>query len=420
VQRAMWCSKRRGSTEQIGSLTMARFFGWLEGVDQALLRAPRAIRIGAFLLTAIVMAATALPHVPRQVLDFRGVPIIGDLQRHDTYGNDTIGDGYEARVVLNDWRDMYTKAKVDMTPLEAATWSKEACAPYPPAVLLAEAGLYAVGTWSGIGFYGSILTLAVAFVVVSARYFLETRWYLFPVLYLNFVYFGERFVFVQDCSYLVVLTVLMAALRFARRGHGASHALVALATAMKLSPLYYVSNLGTMRRRDAALFIVILIAGFVLPYFLWENYLYIYRYSAELKGDWDNAVAALIVVAPFALVLRYVETKLQFDWEDRLGWSLVPFALLLALKMNVARHLLIVLLVPDKRGVRNVAAAVGLAVPVIFGLPVNASLGFAAVVLATGLTYYLSEIGWEQVRLDLRAPLPTLQEMFGIRQARQA
>jgi len=40
--------------------------------------------------------------------------------------------------------------------------------------------------------------------------------------------------------------------------------------------------------------------------------------------------------------------------------------------------------------------------------------------LATGLTYYLSEIGWEQVRLDLRAPLPTLQEMFGIRQARQA
>ena len=234
------------------------------------------------------------------------------------------------------------------------------------------------------------------------------------------MYFGERFVYVQDCSYLVMLTVVMAALYFARRGNAASHALVALATAMKLSPLYYVSNLGTMRRRDAALFIAILLAGFVLPYFVWENYLYIYRYSAELKGDWDNAVAALIVVAPFALVLRYVETKLQFDWEDRVGWGLIPFALLLALKMNVARHLLIVLLVPDKRGVRNVAAAVGLAVPVIFGLPVNASLGFAAVVLATGLTYYLSEIGWEQVRLDLRAPLPTLQEMFGIRQARQA
>ena len=393
---------------------MARFFGWLAGVDRALLRAPRAVRTGAFVLTAVLMAATALPHVPRQVVDFRGMPIVGGLQRHDTYGNDTIGDGYEARVVLNDWRDMYTKTRVDMTPLEAATWSKEACAPYPPAVLLAEAGLYAFGTWSGIGFYGSILTLAVAFVVWSARYFLETRWYLFPALYLNFVYFSERFVYVQDCSYLVMLTIVMAALHFARRGNRASHALVALATAMKLSPLHYVSNLGTMRRRDAVLYVAILTAGFVLPYFVWDNYLYIFQYSAELKGDWDNAVAAFVVAAPFALVLRYIETKLQFDWEDRVGWGLVPFALLVALKMNVARHLLIVLLVPDKRGVRNLAAAVGLAVPVIFGRPVNSSLGFAVLVLVTGLTYYLREIGWERVRLDLRAPLQTLQEMFGI------
>ena len=358
------------------------------------------------------MAATALPQVPRQIVDFRGVPILSGLQRYDTYGNDTIGDGYEARVVLNDWRDMYTKTSLEMTPLEAATWPKEACAPYPPSVLLAEAGLYALSTWLGIGFYGAMLTLAVVFVVLSARYFLKTRWYLFPALYLNFVYFSERFVYVQDCSYLVVLTVLMAALHLARRSHPASHALVALATTMKLVPLYYLANLGTMRRRDAAVYIAILLAGFVLPYFVWENYLYIFRYSAELKGDWDNAAAALLVVAPFALVLRYVETRLQFDWEDRVGWGLVPFALLLALKMNVARHLLIVLLIPDKRGIRTIAAAIGLAVPVIFGLPFNSSLAVAALVLVTGLTYYLGEIGWERIRLDLRTPRTTLQDMF--------
>jgi hypothetical protein len=389
-----------------------RFFEWLAGLDQALLRAPRAVRTGAFVLTTVVMGATALPHVPRQIVDFRDVPILSGLQRHDTYGNDTIGDGYEARVVLNDWRDMYTKTRLEMTPLEAATWPKEACAPYPPAVLLAEAGLYALGTWLGIGFYGSMLTLAIVFLVVSARYFWTTRWYLFPALYLNFVYFGERFVYVQECSYLILLTVLMAALHFARRGHAASHALVALATAMKLSPLYYVANLGTMRRRDAVVYVGILVAGFVFPYFVWENYLYIFQYSAELKGDWDNAAGALLVVAPFALVLRYVETRLPFDWEDRVGWGLVPFALLLALKMNVARHLLIVLLVPDKRGIRNIAAAIGLAVPVIFGVPFNSSLGFAALVLVTGLTYYLREIGWKRVRLDLRTPLETLREMF--------
>jgi hypothetical protein len=364
------------------------------------------------------MTATALPHVPRSVVDFRGLPILSNLQRHETYGNDTIGDGYEARVVLNDWRDMYTKTKVEMTPLEAATWPKEACAPYPPAVLLAEAGLYALGTWLGIGFYGSMLTLAVVFIVASARYFLKTRWYLFPALYLNFVYFGERFVYVQDCSYLVLLTVLMAALHFARRGHPASHALVALATAMKLSPLYYLSNLGTMRHRDALVYIGILVTGFVLPYFVWENYLYIFQYSAELKGDWDNAAAALLVVVPFALVLRYVETRAHFDWQDRVGWGLVPFAMLLALKMNVARHLLIVLLVPDKRGVRNMAAAIGLAVPLIFGTPVNSSLGFAILVLAAGLTYYLRELGWERVRRDLRNPVQTLRDMFWISEAR--
>jgi hypothetical protein len=388
-------------------------FQWLAGLDQALLRAPRAVRAGAYALTAVVMAATALPHVPRQIVDFRDVPVLSGLQRHDTYGNDTIGDGYEARVVLNDWRDMYTKIRVEMTPLEAATWPKEACAPYPPAMLLAEAGLYALGTWLGIGFYGSMLTLAVVFVVVSARYFLQTRWYLFPALYLNFVYFSERFVYVQDCSYLVLLTVTMAALHLARRGQAASHTLVALATVMKLSPLYYVLNLRTMPRRDRVAYIAIIVAGFVVPYFVWENYLYIFQYSAELKGDWDNAAAALLVVAPFALVLRYVETRLQFDWEDRLGWGLVPFALLLALKMNVARHLLVVLLVPDKRGIRTMAAAIGLATPVIFGLPFNSSLGPAVLVLLTGLIYYLGRIGRERIRIDLQTPLKTLQEMFG-------
>jgi hypothetical protein len=391
---------------------MTRFFQWAVSLDAALLRAPRAVRTGLYVLTACVMAATALPHVPRQVVNFGGLSLIGSVQRHDTYGNDTIGDGYEARVVLNDWRDMYTKTRLEMTPLEAATWPKEACAPYPPAVLLAEAGLYALGSWSGVGFYGAILTLAVVFVVASARYFLKTRWYLFPALYLNFVYFGERFVYVQDCSYLVVLTVLMAALYLARRGHAASHALVALATVMKLSPLFYLANLGRMRRRDAVLYVGIVAGGFILPYFVWENYLYIFQYSAELKGDWDNSAAALIVVMPLALVLRYVETRLQFDWEDRIGWDLVPLSLLLALKMNVARHLLIVLLIPDKRGIRNIAAAVGLTVPVIFGVPFNASLGFAVLVLLTGLTYYLRVIGWERVRGDLQTPLQTLWEMF--------
>ena len=390
---------------------MAHLAHALRSADHVLLRTPMTIRVVAYTATLLVICGTALTHIPRNYVDFRGVPIIGGLQRHDTYGTDTIADMYVARVVLNDPGDMYTKSKVEQTPLEAETWTKEASSPYPPAVLLAEAALYALGDQLGIGFYGSVLGLAAIFIAWSAAYFLNTRWYLFPLLYLNFSYFGERFVYVQDGSYLVMLVVLMGALVLARRSHAVCHALVALATAMKLSPLYYVVNLRAMGTFHAALYVVILFAGLVLPYFVWDNYLYIFQYGAELKGDWDNAVAALLVVLPFALVLRYVETRLQFDWEDRVGWGLVPFALLLALKMNVARHLLIVLLIPDKRGVRNLAAAAGLAVPALLPVPFNTSLAVAGLVLAGALTYYVSQIGWTKVRDDLRNPATALKDM---------
>jgi hypothetical protein len=187
---------------------------------------------------------------------------------------------------------------------------------------------------------------------------------------------------------------------------------MALATAMKLSPLYYLVNLGLMTVRDRVVVLVVVLAGLVLPYFVWENYLYIFQYGAELKGDWDNAAAALAVVIPFSIVLRYVETRLDFDWEDRIGWGLVPFALLLALKMNVARHLLVVLLVPDKRGARNVAAAAGLAVPALLPVPFNASLAVAALVLAGALAHFLWLIGADRMRADLRRPAQALRDMW--------
>jgi hypothetical protein len=385
----------------------------LARLDRLLTSVPAPARAAIYVVTALVMAAMALPHVPGAYVDFRRVPLLGHVQqRHETYGTDTIADMYVARVVLNDPFDMYTKAKVEQTPLEAATWTKEASSPYPPAVLLAEAALYAAANRLGIGFYGAVSLLAIAFLAGSAAYFSRTRWYLFPALYLNFSYFGERFFHVQDGSYLVMLGVLLWALFLARRGRAACHALVALAIAMKLSSLYYLVNLGRMRRRDAWLFVAILAAGLVLPWLVFENYLYIFEYGAELKGDWDNLAAALLFVMPFTLVLRYVETKLAFDWEDRIGWGAVPFALLLALKMNAARHLLIVLLIPDKRAARNLSAAAGLAVPALLPLPFNSSLAIAVTGLVAALAYYLWRIGWEELRRDLRHPRRTLHALF--------
>ena len=82
--------------------------------------------------------------------------------------------------------------------------------------MLTTAGLYAIGAATGIEFYGMVLLLAALFVALSLWYFLKTRWYLFPLLYLNFAYFGHRFVYVQDDSYLAMLVVVMIALVLAR------------------------------------------------------------------------------------------------------------------------------------------------------------------------------------------------------------
>src|SRR5690606_27729398 len=129
----------------------------LSRLDTALLGAPKPLQAALYALTIAVLLATALSNVPRSYLDLSGLP--GVSQRHDTYGTDTIADMYVARVVRNDPFDMYTKAKVEQTPLEAATWSREASSPYPPAVLLAQAGLSALGDGIGIGFYGATAAL---------------------------------------------------------------------------------------------------------------------------------------------------------------------------------------------------------------------------------------------------------------------
>jgi len=382
-------------------------------IDAALNRASALTRCAALGFTVAVMIATSLPNVPRQWFDFDRIALLSGIEQQPEYGTDTLSDMYGARVILNDVSDMYTKARTDQTPQEAATWSREASAPYPPLVLLMEAGLYWLGERTGVGFYGCILLAAVVFLAASLVYFWQTRWYLFPLLYLNFGYLSERFVHVQDDTYLLMLVVLIGALWLARMGRAnAAHLAVALAITMKLSGLYYLKNVGGMQRTTAIAFVAILVGGLILPYFIWENYLYIYRYGGELKGHWYDALVAALLVIPFALTLWYVETRLGFEVEDLIGWGLVPFAMLLAFKMNVPRHLLLVLLIPDRRGVRNVAAAIAMFVPaVIPGVKFGAATPIAALVLVAALIVWLNAIGWDRVRADLRQPGATFLMM---------
>ncbi len=186
---------------------------------------------------------------------------------------------------------------------------------------------------------------------------------------------------------------------------------MALAITMKLSPAAYAWQILTMRRGMAMIFAAILFAGFVLPYFIWDNYLTIFTFHDQVKGNIYDTVAAVALVVPFTIVLWYVETRLGFDMEDRIGWSLVPFAMFVGIKMRVARHLLIVLLVPDKRGPRNIAASIGLALyaaaPEVFRL--GSVLYITTVLLFAFLAHYLRRIGWATVRDDARHPLRTVR-----------
>ena len=147
----------------------------------------------------------------------------------------------------------------------------------------------------------------------------------------------------------------------------------------------------------------------MLPYFIWDKYLTIFTFHEQVKGNVYDTIAAVVLVVPFTIVLWYVETRLGFDREDRIGWSLVPFAMFIGIKMRVARHLLIVLLVPDKRGPRNIAAAIGLALyaldPQVFKL--GSVLYIVTVLLFAVLAHYLWRIGWATVLDDARHPLRT-------------
>jgi hypothetical protein len=385
---------------------------WLISADRALLGLDRRLQASLVALAMIGCGIVAVPWVPRPFLDYSQIAWLARVPQPGTFGTDTLSDMYEARVVRNDVRDMYAKRLVEQTALEASVWSKEASGPYPPVTLLSLAALDAVGERIGIGLYGFVLGLAGIFLVSSAVYCLKTRWYLFPLMCVNASYIAERFVYVQDNSYLLVLVVMMAALFCARRHSTAAHVLVAIAITMKLSPLYYLKNVPGMSRGTAVLVLGIVVAGLLLPLLLWENSGYIYAFHTGRRAHyWINAAGTLLAVIPFAVVLAYVEARLGFDDEDRVGWGLVPFALVIAISMNAVRHLFLVLLVPDKRGVRTVAGTAGMATHLMLPsvVPSGAANYIILGLLWWALGYYLTRIGFPTVWKDLRNPAATVR-----------
>ena len=135
--------------------------------------------------------------------------------------------------------------------------------------------------------------------------------------------------------------------------------------------------------------IAIVIVGLGVPYLVWDNYAYINQFQIQRKEHyWVNAALATLAVVGFTAVLVYVEGRRDFDLEDRIGWSVVPFALYLALTMNAARHLFVVLLVPDKRAARTAAGSLGFSLH--YAVPRLVSAGGEVYAMAALLAFLLA------------------------------
>ena len=381
----------------------------MAAADKALCAFPKWAQYLVIALTLVVILMQCITQVPTGQMN------ISDVQeRHGQFGAEDYADTYEAKVVINDPWDMYTKEHLDQTKKEHNTWSKEASSPYPPICLLAIAGLYLFGEYTGLGFYGTVLLLVVAFMSMSVFYFLKTRWYLFPILYLNFTFLAKRFFYSQNTSYLLLFCVVMIALLLARKGNKACHPLMALAVDIKFMPVYYVKNLLKMRWYIAAIFVAVLLAGLVLPYFIWDNYLYIYTFQGT-RGTLAHQWESWVIAGAFSLLLWYVETRMKFDDEDKIGWSMVPFGMFMMIRCDIFRTMIMMCIIPDKRGWRNVVAAIGLTLgPIMMDTHkyyhtvqwICLPLPFLV------MLYYLVRIGWKRIWADLRHPLRTAKAML--------
>jgi hypothetical protein len=64
-------------------------------------------------------------------------------------------------------------------------------------------------------------------------------------------------------------------------------------------------------------------------------------------------VMPLGVGGTFSLVLLYAQYKLDFTWEDRIGWAAVPFSLLFSMRTLSLRTLFESMTLPDRRLLRS-------------------------------------------------------------------
>jgi hypothetical protein len=393
---------------------------------------PRTVRFVVLGLTLAFALAVRLSYVPTSYHDF------GWLNRGSDYGCDYYSDAYGARTVYNHPLDMYTRRLTDQTRAETY-WQRRAVAPYPPAELLLLAGAHALGEATGIGLYGVLMSLDLLLLALTLFYSLKTRWYLFPMVELN-VFLAYRFWGIGSCNGLLVLLCLTLGVLVARARPALGSLLGVLAVCLKLTPVFFLTNFLRFRRSTALVAAAMLLAGFVLPLFVFENYRYIYGFHATrdigpivkalgavgVSGAHAATLAAvagwvlpLVGGGAFSLVLLYAQMKLDFTWEDRIGWAAVPFSLLFSLRMMSMRTLFEAMAIPDRRRTRSLWLLVmGCADMALRASGVRTIIrdglwdlcGLVGLLLIA--RHWLGQIGGEQIRADWAARKQLFSSLF--------
>lgn len=334
--------------------------------DAWLLARPLGVKLAILGLTLAFVVVVRLSYVPASYHDF------GALNRGSDYGNDYYSDAFGGRAVYNHPLDMYTRRLTEQTPAEKY-WPLRSVAPYPPAALFLLAGVHALGEMTGVGFYGVLMALDALLVLLMLGYSLRTRFYLFPLCLFN-VFLAYRYWGVGSCNGLLVALCLMLGVFVARAKPALGAMLGVLAVCLKLTPVFFLTNFPRFRRPVALAAAGMLALGFVLPLFVFENYRYIYGFHATrdigpivaglsalgiTSGPITSIAAAagwalpLTIGGAFSLMLLYAQHKLDFTWEDRIGWAAVPFSLVFSLRMLAMRTLFEAMVIPDRRVTRS-------------------------------------------------------------------
>jgi len=394
---------------------LARAHAWL-------MARPTSVRVLALGLTVVFAVVVRFSYVPASYHDF------GWLNRGVDYGCDYYSDAFGARTVYNHPSDMYTRRLTEQTRAETY-WPKRSVAPYPPAELFLLAGAHAIGEATGVGLYGVLMGADFLLMGLMLAYALRVRWYLFPLLYTN-VFLAYRFWGIGSLNGLLVVLFLMLGVTFARSRPNAAILSAVFAVCLKFTPIFFLTNFLRFRRGTALAAGALLFAGLVLPLFVLENYRYIYGFHATRDiAPIVRALGALGVSGPnaatlaaaagwvlplglggaFSLVLLYAQYKLDFTWEDRIGWAAVPFSLLFSLRMLSMRTLFEAMALPDRRHARSLwLFGMGL-VDIALRVSGVRTIVRDGVWDACGLfglllicRHWLHEIGAEAIRADLR------------------